>query len=156
MGARRRAREQALQVLCLLDMQPDLSVEQALGLYYRHLQEPHAAGGDQADAAPGTAELPDPEARRFAEGLVHGVRGTVAEIDRVLAQSSRNWRLERMNWVDRNILRMAAHELHSIKSVPARVALNEAIELAKRFGTHDSAAFVNGVLDRVMEEYGRN
>ena len=97
----------------------------------------------------------DVEVQRFAAMLVKGVRNNLPEIDQVLSASSRNWRLERMTWVDRNLLRLAAYELRDVKSVPARVAINEAIELAKRFGTVESPSFINGVLDRVMETMGR-
>ncbi len=99
--------------------------------------------------------LEDLEIRRFAALLVSGVRRSMTEIDEVIGQSSKNWRLERMTWVDRNLLRLATFELREMKSVPAKVVLNEAIELAKRFGTMESPSFINGVLDRIMESQGR-
>ncbi|PKN44414.1 MAG: transcription antitermination factor NusB, partial [Deltaproteobacteria bacterium HGW-Deltaproteobacteria-20] len=76
-------------------------------------------------------------------------------VDELIRTSSTNWRLERMARVDRNLLRMAAYELLEQKSVPRAVILDEAIELAKLFGSEDSGAFVNGVLDRIAEEVGR-
>ena len=76
-------------------------------------------------------------------------------IDELISGSSKNWRLERMSRVDRNILRLGTTELSAFPGVPVRVALNEAVELAKRFGTSDSPAFVNGILDRIATALGR-
>ena len=164
MGSRRRARATALQILCTLEKQPDLNVDQAIGLYFRHLAPSAALGGDELDddsddmddedAAALTAEAADH--RRFSEDLVRGVRLSIGELDELLARCSRNWRLERMSWVDRNLLRLASYELSRHSETPARVAINEAIEVAKRFGTTESPAFINGVLDRVLGEIGRS
>jgi N utilization substance protein B len=145
-----------------MDKQPDLGVEQALGLYYRHLARGASPGLGDGDADD-EAEAPDDEAapgeasesRRFTEDLVRGVRGRLGALDELLTRCSRNWRLERMSWVDRNLLRLASHELSTHTDTPARVAINEAIELAKRYGTTESPAFINGVLDRVLGEIGR-
>ncbi|MCP4449123.1 MAG: transcription antitermination factor NusB [Myxococcales bacterium] len=89
------------------------------------------------------------EGDSFAEGIVDNAREHMAEIDEEVQSASKNWRLERMSTVDRNILRLAAAELMYDESVPTKVVINEAIELAKRFGTTESPAFVNGILDRV-------
>jgi N utilization substance protein B len=78
-----------------------------------------------------------------------------SEIDALIGKASRNWRLERMARVDRNLLRLAVYELKYCSDVPAKVAINEAIEIAKRYGTAESPAFVNGILDRCLEEVGR-
>ena len=85
----------------------------------------------------------------FARELVAGVRRNRAELDRLIDQTAEHWSLERISATDRNILRLGAYEiLHS--DTPDPVAIDEAIELAKRFGTAQSAAFVNGILDRLM------
>jgi len=89
------------------------------------------------------------EGEAFAEGIVENTRGHLDAIDDELQGASKNWRLDRMSTVDRNILRMATAELKYDLSIPTRVVINEAIELAKRFGTTESPAFVNGILDRV-------
>jgi N utilization substance protein B len=136
-GNRRKAREVALQILYQLDVQEQLSDEQALALYWNHV------GAD--------AELDD-AGRLFADRLVRGVRQHVAEFDGLIGRASRNWRLERMARVDRNLLRLALFELKYSADVPAKVAINEAIEIAKRYGTAESPAFVNGILDRCLEE----
>ena len=159
MGSRRRARAIALQILCTLEKQPDLNVEQAIGLYFRHLATSAAPGGDELEDDSDASEGEDADAsehRGFSEELVRGVRQRIGELDELLARCSRNWRLERMSWVDRNLLRMASYELAHHPDTPARVAINEAIEVAKRYGTTESPAFINGVLDRVLGEIGRS
>ena len=91
----------------------------------------------------------EPEMAAFARTLVRGVTDRRVEIDALLAETSEHWRLERMPVVDRNLLRLATYELMATPDVPPSVVLNEAIELARSFGTEASPAFVNGVLDRV-------
>jgi N utilization substance protein B len=90
---------------------------------------------------------PPSEALPFARELVKGVTAHRGEIDSRLAGASRNWRLGRMDRVDRNVLRLGAYELLFLDDVPAKVAINEAVELAKEFGAEHSGAFVNGILD---------
>jgi N utilization substance protein B len=96
-------------------------------------------------------ELPQEEkaTRVFAERLVDGVTKNLEHIDGMIRDASTNWRIDRMANVDRNILRLATWELENIAETPLKVVLNEAIELSKRFGSEDSSAFVNGVLDRI-------
>jgi N utilization substance protein B len=141
MGNRRKAREIALQVLYQLDVQDKLSDEQALGLFWQHFAKTEDGDADEAS-------------RAFADELVRGVKSRLEEIDALLTRASRNWRLERMARVDRNLLRLAVWELKYSKDVPVKVAINEAIEIAKRYGTAESPAFVNGILDRCLEEVG--
>jgi N utilization substance protein B len=97
----------------------------------------------------------DPEGRAYADEAVRGVAQELAELDKQIAQASANWRLERMARVDRNVLRLGTWELSRRADVPRAVILDEAVELAKEFGTEESSAFVNGVLDRVAETLGR-
>ena len=92
------------------------------------------------------------EVQAFAEHLVEGVCRNHAEIDAVIEKHSTNWRLIRMPTVDRNILRLATYELLFEHDIAASVTLNEAIEIAKRFGSEDSGGFVNGVLDPIAKE----
>ena len=135
MGARTTAREAALQMLFAIDAS-DTDVERAISEFWREL--------------PG-----DAEDRKYADDAVRGVRGALASIDERIAKASTNWRVERMTRVDRNVLRLGVWELSERRDVPRAVALDEAIEIAKRFGTEESGAFVNGVLDRVADELGR-
>ena len=93
--------------------------------------------------------LRDPAREPFCLALYDGVLARAPEIDRRLTEAAENWRLSRMAIVDRNVLRLGAYELQFTPETPASVALNEAIELARRFGSADSPAFVNGILDRL-------
>ena len=142
-GARRRGRECALQMLYSLDVNPGLSVDQVFAHFWK-------------DFAGEAAEDHDADMRGFAERLVRGATANLAEIDDIIQRASKNWRLERMARVDRNLLRLGAYELRYEADVPARVVINEAIELAKRFGTAESPAFVNGLLDRIAQELARS
>ena len=132
MPRRHQSRECTLQVLYLID-----------------------AGGVEAAAALRGywADFPrDVDVRDYAEALVGGVTAKRKEIDAAIEKQSLNWRVARMAIVDRNILRIAVYEMLFCPDVPAKVAIDEAIELAKRFGSEDSRAFVNGVLDGVMND----
>jgi N utilization substance protein B len=132
MGSRRKAREAAVQVLYQIDLSGE-DPGPALELFFKYLTV-----GD--------------EARAFADELVRGCVARREAIDAKIREVSRHWRLERMARVDRNILRLATFELLFLPDVPRKVTLNEAVELAKRFGDEDSPAFVNGVLDRIAGE----
>jgi transcription antitermination protein NusB len=163
MASRRRGREIALQILCLLDRQPDLDAERGVELYFGQLFGSDLDGEEEpADKSAAAKARPAPlaketlELRRFVEDLVFGVRDHLDELDSLLGRCSRNWRLERMSWVDRNLLRLAAFELTRSLDTPARVILNEAIELARRYSTAESPGFVNGVLDRALRETNRS
>lgn len=118
------------------------------------------AGTDLANAASSWAsdfELEiEPAAQDFATRIVAAATERAKEVDDLIVSSSKNWRLERMSRVDRNILRLGACELLAFKDVPVKVVINEAVELAKRFGTAESSAFVNGVLDRIATAVGRS
>jgi transcription antitermination protein NusB len=95
------------------------------------------------------------DGREFADELVRGVSNDLARIDDIIRNVSRNWRLERMGRVDRNVIRLATFELEHMADIPRRVTLNEAVELAKRYGSEQSASFVNGVLDRIASDLGK-
>lgn len=133
MGKRRKARESALQALYGVDVGGG-TVEDAMG----DLRESFGAA--------------DPKVLEYAEQLVRGVADDLESLDELIQKHSPNWRVDRMARVDRNILRLAAYELRSRSEVPTKVAINEAIEIAKRFGTEDSGAFINGVLDKLAAE----
>ena len=150
MGQRRDGRQAALQVLYQMDT-VGYSAEAALKLYWGSL----AVADEVPDGLTGDESLPeqlDEETRAFADTLVRGFGERQEEIDATIRAVSHHWRLERMTRVDRNILRLATCELMLMPDVPRRVTLNEAIELAKLFGSEGSAGFVNGVLDRIASE----
>lgn len=135
MGARTSGRESALQMLFALEASGG-SAERAIASYWRE--------------TPG-----DPEGRTYADQAVRGVAEELEGIDEVVRKASTNWRIERMARVDRNVLRLGAWELKTLNDVPRAVILDEAVELAKRYGSEESAAFVNGVLDRIATTLGR-
>jgi N utilization substance protein B len=135
MSRRSRAREVALQVLFQDDLNPG--------------GNPHAADLFLR-ARLGSGE----ELIAFARSLVSGVRRNREELDALLGRTADNWRLERMAATDRNVLRLGAYEI-LYSDTPGRVAINEAVELAKRFGTAQSAQFVNGILDRFLEGHAK-
>jgi transcription antitermination protein NusB len=129
MSARRKGRELALQVLYQLDMSGE-SPEQALRTFAASFEH-------------------TPGAREFGEELVRGVLGQRERIDASIAAASEHWRLERLSRIDANVIRIAVYEMTTPPGLPLEIAINEAIEVARKFGTTDSAAFVNGVLDAV-------
>ena len=140
MGSRRRARESALQILFGLDwVSVDLAA--AMNEYWTKF----------AGERPASYE----DVRRHCAELVEGVVEHRAMLDQRLQASSHHWKLDRMSAVDRNILRLGALELLVLGDrVPRKVAINEAVEIAKKFGNEDSSAFVNGILDRVANALG--
>ncbi len=147
MGLRRRAREGALQALCFLEHHPELTVEQGLALFFDHLAGSRSEGEeDGADDEP----VATGEGRVFVERIVRGFFARREEIDERLTAASQNWRLERMARVDRNLLRLSAFEILCCDDIPPKVAINEAVEIAKAYSTRESGAFVNGILDRVL------
>ena len=96
----------------------------------------------------GNFELPA-ASRGFARRLVLGVYANREDLDRMIQEASRNWRVERMSRVDRNILRLGAFELTQVDDIPAKVSIDEAVELGKKYGAEDSGAFINGILDTI-------
>src|SRR3569623_1060167 len=127
------------------------------------LQLLYARDGDASNDLAGAAvnwadqfELEiDGPAQTFAKELVAAAVERAKEVDDLIASASKNWRIDRMARVDRNILRLGSCELLAFRDVPVKVVINEAVELAKRFGTSESSAFVNGVLDRIAGAAGR-
>jgi N utilization substance protein B len=152
-GPRRRAREIALQVLFSLDLNAGPTPAQALAQFWRDFA--NEVRTDDSAARDG-GEPERSEVVAFAEKLVAGTVEHLGEIDAIIQRASKNWRLERMARVDRNVLRLAAYELRYVEEVPAKVVINEAIEVAKRYGASESPAFVNGLLDRIAQELKRS
>jgi N utilization substance protein B len=97
-----------------------------------------------------TGQAAEDDVRSFAERLVHGVVDHLAFLDKVVAVSAEHWRIERMAVVDRNVLRMGVYELVYESDTPPAVVIDEAIEVAKKFGSVESGSFINGVLDDVL------
>ncbi len=129
MGKRRRSRELAIKVLYHLEFSRD---------------DPPAA----FDLICNDFGVPE-DVKPFSRELVVGVCGHLEELDRLIAEASKNWRLERIAKVDRSILRLGAYELLYRDDIPPKVSINEAVDLGKKFGTEESGAFINGILDKI-------
>jgi N utilization substance protein B len=132
MGKRRRAREFALQVLFQQDINRN-NWEDGLNLFW--------------ELTPA-----DPNIIEFTNLLVRGTMEHLEEIDTLIKKYTQHWDINRMAVVDRNLLRCSIYELLYFKGIPPKVTINEAIELAKTFGTKDSGRFINGILDRICKE----
>jgi N utilization substance protein B len=131
MGLRRESRELALQILYALDANPSVGIRETLQTFRE----------EQADVLS--------RVREFAENLVQGVQEHREVIDAAIKARSKNWTLVRMPRVDLNVMRMATYELMFRQDIPKKVSINEAIEIARRFGDKESPAFVNGILDEI-------
>ena len=138
---RHRAREAAVQMLYQWEV-GRASMTDVVETFWLH--------DDQADTA-----IVGTDHRMFAETLAAGVADTVASLDPVIVDAAENWRIERMNVVDRLILRLAVYEFLHEPATPSRVIINEALELARTFSDTDSVRFVNGILDAVRRRLGR-
>ncbi|MEW5807775.1 MAG: transcription antitermination factor NusB [Acidobacteriota bacterium] len=132
MGFRRKGREYALQILFQIDVSGH-SIEDIFPFFWK----------DKNDLQ---------DVRDFTERIVHGVREDLQQIDNIIAANAEHWRLNRMAIVDRNILRMAIYEFLFELQTPLIVIIDEAIEVAKKFGSEESGSFVNGILDAVKKK----
>jgi len=132
MGKRRQARELAIQVLFHMEYNP----------------------GDPGESFERVCESfgPPKEIRPYSREVVVGVWENRTDLDRLISRSSKNWRVERMSRVDINILRIAIYEVLYMKDVPPKVSMDEAVELGKRYGTEESGAFINGILDHIYNQ----
>jgi len=129
MGTRRQARELAMQALFYMDMQKDASeemLEDFCGCF-----------------------CPSKKSRPFLIKLVTGVLGTKGRIDALVERFSQNWQISRMSCVDRNVMRIAVYEMLYCDDIPPKVSINEAIDIGKKFGTQESGAFINGIMDSI-------
>jgi transcription antitermination factor NusB len=132
MGKRRKARELAIQVLFHMEFNPG-DPDEIFNFMSEHFN-------------------PSETIRAFSRTLVLGVCQNKAYLDELIRQASMNWRLERMARVDRCILRLGAFEMVFIKEIPPKVSIDESVELGKLYGTEDSGAFINGVLDNIFNQ----
>jgi N utilization substance protein B len=146
MGSRRRAREFALQALYQQEV-GGVEPNAAAAALWAALME--GEGLDDDGSAPESAEV------EFTQRLLQGVHEHRERIDTLIDTSSTNWRIHRMPTIDRNILRLAGFEILECLDVPATVSINEAVELAKKYGAKDSRAFVNGLVDRMARRADR-
>jgi N utilization substance protein B len=129
MGTRRKARELAMQALFYMDMRSDFS-EETFGRFCANF-------------------APKPDVRPFFLRLVRGVLRSQTELDALIERFSENWSLGRMSGVDRNVMRIAVYEMVCCPDIPAKVSINEAVDIGKKFGTEESGAFINGIVDSI-------
>jgi transcription antitermination protein NusB len=129
MGNRRRSRELAMQALFFMDVNQNISNE-------------------MVERFCDCFKPPD-RARPFFLELVGGVIGALDKLDTIIERFSKNWRISRMSPVDRNIMRIAAYEIIYCGDIPSKVTINEAIDIGKKFGTEESGAFINGIVDSI-------
>ena len=129
MGTRRKARELAMQALFFMDLRRDFS-EDTFDRFCANF-------------------APKPDVRPFFLRLVRGVLQSRSELDDLIERFSENWSLDRMSGVDRNAMRIAVYELLCCRDIPAKVSINEAVDIGKKFGTDESGAFINGIVDSI-------
>jgi len=131
MGTRRQARELAMQALFYMDIRKDAS-EETLEYFC-------------------DCFCPSKKSRPFFRKLVNGVLGTKGQIDALVERYSQNWNISRMSCVDRNVMRIAVYEMLYCDDIPPKVSINEAVDIGKKFGTQESGAFINGIMDSIRE-----
>ena len=134
--SRRKAREMAVQTLFQMDFDPCRDIMEAFQAVYDEREDVND------------------KAKQYAEALVKGTHEHLIEIDRFISATSKEWKLERMPGVDRNIARVAIYEMkYSPEKLPPNVVINEAVELAKSFGTEESGRFINGILGALVKNH---
>jgi transcription antitermination protein NusB len=142
MTKRRKARQYALQFLYGIDLVALEPEERKKYDLFRGLDE-FWKGADETD----------PDVKAFAEGLIRGTVDHLSDIDALVQKAVDKWKLLRMAAIDRNIIRVASYEILFREDIPDAVSMNEALEIAKRFSTAESAAFINGILDRISKDF---
>jgi len=139
MGVRRRAREHSLQFLYQIDLlqssSPQIDISKQNELYWANKDKP-----------------PERQVVDFSNRINIGISENLQTLDGIISKCSKNWKFNRISKIDRNILRIAVYELLFMKDVPSKVAINEAIEIAKKFGTEQSGSFINGILDKISKD----
>ncbi len=160
MGLRRDARERAIQFLFQLDLNPSETLDAALEHFWmsqRALaiaeENAPASWGQKVELPPATAD--ELTTREFADKLIRGVYEHRELLDARIKHYAQNWDIHRMAVVDRNVLRLAIYEMLYRDDIPPIVSINEAVDIAKKFSTHDSGKFVNGILDRMKNDLMR-
>ena len=147
MRKRTRSREFALQVLYQVDM-THADPKEILEDFWQDRTNLALSNREKETVE---EDKKDPEVRQYTEILVLGTLDKLTSIDKTIERFAENWEMKRMGYVDRNILRLSTYEILHLEEIPLKVAINEAVELAKRYGEADSSKFVNGILDRIAK-----
>ena len=156
MRKRREARERAVQFLFQHDLNPPEDLGSALNQFWDaqrmsdFLESHGPTWGERVNLPPPSAD--ESATRLFAERLVRGVLEHREQLDDIIRKHAKNWDLHRMAAVDRNVMRLAIHEMLHRDDIPPVVSINEAVDVAKKFSTADSGKFVNGILDKVKAD----
>jgi transcription antitermination protein NusB len=160
MGMRREARERAVQFLFQHDLNPPEDFESALDHFWETQRIAAMTDAAKRAALKAGQDVPPPGAeetatRRFADPLIRGTIEHRAAIDERIQKQVKNWALNRIAVVDRNVLRLAIYEMLHRDDIPPVVSINEAVDIAKKFSTAESGKFVNGVLDKIKGDLMR-
>lgn len=144
MGLRRRSREKTLQILYSMEFNKNLTVNEAVKTYLAHFNLPSRGGYENSD--------PNEEENSFIAYLLNTVKTNLPKIEALIEEAAINWRMDRIALIERNILRMSVAELIDEKNgVPFKATINEAIDIAKKFGSKESSSFVNGIINKVAD-----
>ncbi|MBO4440517.1 transcription antitermination factor NusB [bacterium] len=147
MGLRRRSREKALQILYSMEFNKNLTVDEAVDSYVTYFNLPSKNGEE-----PDNNNVLDEDEIFFVKYLLRTVKAHIREIERLIEEAATNWRIDRIALIERNILRMSVAELIDEKNgVPFKATINEAIDIAKKFGNKESSAFVNGIINKIAD-----
>ena len=147
MRKRTRSREFALQVLYQIDLTRG-PADEALRAFWEERKDVSLPADERSVIEESKR---DEEVRQYTEVLVNGTLEKLSVLDALIERFAENWAIGRMAYVDRNILRLASYEMIFLDEIPLKVAINEAVELAKRYGEPDSSKFVNGILDKIAK-----
>ncbi len=131
---RRKAREYALKILYMIDIRKE-PPQKIIEEFWKNVDEKNE------------------EVKKFANEIVNGVIEKLNEIDKIISNVSLNWEIERMSYIDRNILRIGTYEIYYRNDIPKVVSINEGIEISKKYGDEDSPKFVNGILHKIKENF---
>ena len=159
MGMRREARERAVQFLFQHEVNPPENLDAALEQFWHSqrmaavVDETKATWGQRIELPPPTGD--EASLRTFSDALIRGALEHREECDALIKKHAKNWDLHRIAAVDRNVMRLAIYEMLHREDIPPVVSINEAVDIAKKFSTHDSGKFVNGILDKIKGELMR-
>lgn len=150
MGLRRRSREKTLQILYSMEFNKNMTIKEAVESYMNYFNIASMKWSEKNEP-PATNESAEEESV-FITYLLNAVKNNIKEIERLIEDAAINWRIERIALIERNILRMSVAELiDENNGVPFKATINEAIDIAKKFGSKESSSFVNGIINKVAD-----
>ncbi|MBP5202737.1 transcription antitermination factor NusB [bacterium] len=151
MGLRRRSREKTLQILYSMEFNKNQTIQEAVESYLTYFNIASMKWNDKNEGQMNNNESSEEESV-FITYLLTTVKNNIKEIERLIEEAAINWRIERIALIERNILRMSVAELiDENNGVPFKATINEAIDIAKKFGSKESSSFVNGIINKVAD-----